>query len=69
MNKNIKILLAYHKKDVLFKDEILTPIHAGREIALETKSPDDENLKWLIENTIGDNTGDNISKKNPLYNE
>ncbi len=66
---NLKILLAYHKKDVLFKDEVLTPVHAGRAAALKTKTPDDENLKWLLENTIGDNTGKNISEKNPLYNE
>lgn len=65
----IKILLSYHKKDILFKDSILTPVHAGREIAIQTKDPLDENLIWLLKNTIGDNTGDNISLKNPLYNE
>lgn len=67
--EKIKILLSYHKKDILFKDSILTPVHAGREIAIKTKAPTDENLTWLLENTIGDNTGDNISLKNPLYNE
>lgn len=69
MKEKIKILLSYHKKDILFKDNILTPIHAGREIAVKTKDQNDENLVWLLENTMGDNTGDNISTKNPLYNE
>jgi hypothetical protein len=30
MASNVKLVLSYHKKDHLFKDEILTPIHAGR---------------------------------------
>lgn len=69
MNKTIKILLSYHKPDFLFKDNILTPIHAGRAIALKKAAPDDKDLIWLLENTIGDNTGDNISVKNATYNE
>lgn len=65
---NIKILLAYHKKDVLFKDDVLTPVHVGRDIAVQ-KSANDGNLQWLIDNTIGDNSGENISDKNSFYNE
>lgn len=68
MSKNafIKLLVCYHKKDVLLKDEILTPIHVGRDLAIERNAPD---LAWLQENMIGDNTGDNISSKNSFYNE
>lgn len=65
--KKIKILLAYHKEDVLLKDDVLTPIHAGREVALQSKSP--EEFQWLLKNTVGDDTGENISAKNSLYNE
>lgn len=62
-----KILISYHKKDYLLKDDVLTPIHAGRANALK-KEPN-ESLEWLLENMIGDNTGDNISERNGSYNE
>lgn len=65
----VKILLSYHKQDHLFKDEILTPIHAGRENAIKSMKSVDSKLQWLLKNTIGDNTGDNISEKNGTYNE
>lgn len=66
---SIKLLLAYHKPDVLLKDDILTPIHAGRALARERLPEDSEDLQWLLENTIGDDAGDNISEKNASYNE
>ena len=69
MEKNIKIMLSYHKPDHLFKDDILTPVHAGRANAKKRMDKDDEKLKWLLENMIGDDTGENISTKNTLYNE
>lgn len=69
MKKTIKLLLSYHKPDFLFKDSVLTPVHAGRANALQRMSSDDEKLKWLLENTVGDNTGDNISEKNGTFNE
>lgn len=67
MNQFCKILISYHKKDFLLKDEILTPIHAGRAKAYERGTS--ESLEWLLENAIGDDTGDNISEKNSSYNE
>ena len=69
MSTTLKILLSYHKPDHLFKDSILTPVHAGRAIALAELSPDDEKLMWLMANTIGDDTGENISAKNRTCNE
>ena len=69
----IKVLLSYHKPFSLFKSDILTPIHVGRDISLavskdiETVSQD--KLQWLLDNTIGDNTGDNISQENRKYCE
>lgn len=68
--KNIKILVAYHKPDVLIQSDILQPIHVGRSLLkkkCDTKSI--ENLKILQEEMIGDDTGENISDKNDSYNE
>lgn len=71
-NNKCKILLVTHKPCKIPKSEFIVPIHAGREVALE-KSKDgsinQQDLDWLIENTIGDNTGDNISAKNRYYSE
>ena len=53
---NIKILVATHKKYWMPEDEVYLPIHVGRE--------GKQNLGY-----IGDNTGDNISIKNPNYCE
>ena len=68
MNRSLKILICYHKKDLLFKDDIFTPIHVGRALALKNNKNEEE-LKWMLSNMIGDDTGDNISEKNPSYNE
>ena len=63
--KTIKILVCYHKPFPLLKDEILTPIHLGRKIA----NKENTGVQWLMENMIGDDTGENISDKNAYYNE
>lgn len=52
----IKILIATHKKYEMPKDSCYLPIHVGKE--------GKENIKY-----VGDNTGENISKKNPYYCE
>ena len=67
--KKIKLLICYHKKSPLFKDDILTPIHVGRANAKKRLDPDSENYKWLMTNLIGDDTGENISDRNDSYNE
>lgn len=70
--KNVKILVCYHKKDKLYKNEILVPIHCGRSIAFQ-KSKDgtlsQDEYEWLVNNTTGDNTGENISELNREVNE
>ena len=66
---NIKILVCYHKKAPLFKDNILTPIHVGRANAIKNMDHESDNYKWLMDNLIGDNDGENISDKNGSYNE
>ena len=60
MNNRIKILIACHKPDVIYHDDIYTPIHVGRSIS---KFKDE--MAWMI----GDDTGENISIKNPYYSE
>lgn len=69
---DIQIFVAYHKPFYMIKDEILIPIHVGRDVeqipskdGLLTK----EEILWLNNNMIGDNTKDNISSKNRYYNE
>ena len=69
---SVKILIAYHKPSVLIKDEVLTPIHLGRALATESSKDGDmseEDYKWMLENMIGDNTGENISHLNRTLNE
>lgn len=56
----LKLFVAYHKQAHLIKNNYLVPIHVGR--ALNSN-------KWLEENMIGDNIGDNISEKNNRYCE
>lgn len=54
---NIKIAIAYHKPALILRGKNFLPLHVGKTIShcdLEIQ---------------GDNTGDNISEKNPLYCE
>lgn len=55
-----KIFVAYHREATLLKNEILEPIHVGREL---------HTSDWLENNMIGDNIGKNISSKNNRYCE
>ena len=70
-NSDIKIFLAYHKPDILFQSDILTPIQVGRKCAINKANNiyGDNNLAQMISSMIGDDTGENISDKNPSYNE
>ena len=63
MNKpNIKILVCYYRDYPVLRTGILTPIHAGRACApADSGSP--------LNDMIGDDTGINISEKNPHFNE
>ena len=55
-NMDIKVIIAAHKKYRMPKDKLYLPIHAGAE------GKDDIGFKK-------DNTGKNISKKNPFFCE
>lgn len=69
--QNGVIYLSYHKPWVLFDEDFLIPIHAGRACVSETKDGNisEKDRKWLMEHTISDAEGDNISLKNREYCE
>lgn len=68
----IKILVGYHRPATLLKSDIYVPIHLGRAVARE-KSKDgvlsEQGSRWLHDNMIGDDTGDNISSRNRVFCE
>ncbi|MBR5304978.1 MAG: DUF4422 domain-containing protein [Candidatus Gastranaerophilales bacterium] len=71
-SNHIKIIACYHKPAILLKDEIYTPIHAGRALRYlnhKDGKTSKQNFKWLLDNMIGDDTGDNISNLNRELNE
>ena len=59
MNKVI-ILVACHKPDKVFQNDVYTPIHVGRAVSKCNEAMSD---------IIGDDTGVNISEKNPSFCE
>ncbi|MDR3290493.1 MAG: DUF4422 domain-containing protein [Rickettsiales bacterium] len=69
---DIKIIITYHRPAFLFQHKVLLPIHGGRDIKDNNiiKSgagefiKSEQSIKWLQDNMIGDNTGDNISYMN-----
>ncbi|HEE9013943.1 TPA: DUF4422 domain-containing protein, partial [Campylobacter jejuni] len=71
-NPSIKILVGYHKPAELLKDDILTPIHLGRALAMQASKDGEiskEDFEWMCGNMIGDDTGDNISHLNRYFCE
>lgn len=72
MKPTVKILVAYHKPAVLLKNEVLVPIHLGRALATQASKDgamSDTDYQWMLDNMIGDDTGDNISALNRELNE
>ena len=59
--KNVKIIVAAHKAFRMPEDEMYIPLHVGAEGKF------DENGQPLDLGYVKDNTGDNISLKNPGY--
>jgi hypothetical protein len=57
MENNIRIFVCTHKPFYMFKDSVLKPIHVGKQLS---------NLNLGFD---GDDTGENISYKNPNYCE
>ena len=70
-NDTIKIFITFHKPFQLpTKGDILIPIHVGRDVE-DVASFDghlsQDDISWLHDNMIGDNLGENISKKNRMF--
>ncbi len=68
----VKVLLVSHKPFKIPKGEVFVPIHAGRSVAMEKSKDgkiDAQDYQWMIEHTIGDDTGENISDKNRYFSE
>lgn len=64
---DVKILIGYHIPYKLIKSDVYIPVHAGRDVAFEpsnVKTLNKKDVDWLMKNTTGDNTGDNISYLN-----
>ncbi len=68
----LKIYVVYYKPAPLIKSDIFEPIQAGRKIA-DTSSRQgtfsQEQINWLNNNMIGDDTGANISELNRSFAE
>ena len=64
-NRKLVILVATHKPSVLLRDAMYQPVHCGR--AVSHLDPTD--MEWMRFNTIGDDTGYNISWLNPYFCE
>ena len=69
----IKLLISYYKPAFLLNNKILTPVHAGRKIANYINKDgsylSEDEIEFLGNSMIGDDTGKNISNKGRLYNE
>ena len=59
---DVAIYLAYHKNSQRLASGVLRPVHVGRALA-------DDSIRALMADMPGDDTGDNISAKNPLFCE
>ncbi|MBO4294431.1 MAG: DUF4422 domain-containing protein [Alphaproteobacteria bacterium] len=73
MNEFFKICICYHKPAFLFKQSCFLPIWCGKAVAnavsKEGTALSEQQIRWMEENCIGDDTGDNISKENRKYSE
>lgn len=56
----LKIIVACHIPGQVYRNDVYTPIHVGRAIS---------KYKDEMADMIGDDTGENISEKNPMYCE
>lgn len=67
MKPSFRIFVPYHKKSYLYKNDFIIPVHVGR--AQTVKNNSNKDLEWLLANTLGDDSGDNISLQNAYFNE
>ena len=70
--KKYHICVVYHKPWQLLENDVVTPVHAGRSIAMNAAKDGSLSVKdsdWMIKHMVGDNTGVNISDKNRYFAE
>ncbi len=69
--KSTKIFITYHKPYALFRNDICTPINAGRYNVNDVNNHylTEEEKQWMKKNTIGDDSGENISELNKFLSE
>lgn len=65
------IFTSYHKPYTLLDSDHLVPVHSGRACIANKKDTEfnKQDHKWMIERTIGDDTGENISIRNNEFSE
>ena len=71
-NNNVKIFIVYYKPAPLIKTDIFEPIQGGRAISNTPSRAGNfskEDISWLTQNMIGDNTSNNISELNRYFAE
>ena len=72
-DKKVKICVGYHRPSYLLKGDCFVPIWGGKAcyniVSKEDKFLTDEQLEWMNQHCLGDDTGDNISNKNRNYCE
>ncbi|MCQ2373174.1 MAG: DUF4422 domain-containing protein [Phascolarctobacterium sp.] len=70
-NNKGALFVSYHKPYPILEEDFIKAIHAGRACINETKDGvvSSKDLAWLRDNTIGDDSGDNISIRNREYCE
>jgi len=69
---SVKFLVTYHKPAPLLTGSMFVPINGGRANLISNYTDNkvsEYDYQWLLDNTIGDDTGENISKENSRYNE
>lgn len=69
---SVKIYVPYHKPYPIVKSDIIVPINLGRAVLDQTTkdgSLSADDMSYMITNMIGDDTGENISRKNREYCE
>ncbi len=70
---SVKIFVGYHKPSkFLVKSDLFVPLQLGRKIVNQPSKDGALNKKdilWMEKNTIGDDSGDNISELNRFYCE
>jgi len=68
-----RIFVGYHKPYQTLEGDVFVPLHMGRAVALaptkDGRPISEADAAWLLEHTVGDDTGDSISARNRNYNE